>query len=302
MNLPLKLSLVAVVVLVAAAGLGAGIYYLARSAEDSTQTFSASPPPQAAPVAPAPADASQRVSPTDVPAQAPTGVAAATEGRGDAPPTATLVGAPEGSTPTPGPGPSLPLVSRQPESPAPDLSGPPVLSPSVDAAAAASPTPPAPHPTPDAPSVEPGGEAVSTGGQLKASDPVPPTPGGDSNGQVQFIPDKAAPQYPDLSSLLNLLVATVESGQATPQQAAQGAPIHQDDAVAVTIHLSAKGDAVVRFLEDKGGDPRNVGVDYIEAYVPVTLLGSLSQQPGVTSVREIVPPQPAGPSGGPALP
>ncbi|MDE2843885.1 MAG: hypothetical protein OXN21_10945 [Chloroflexota bacterium] len=298
MNLPLKLSLVAVVVLVAAAGLGAGIYYLASTDGSPTQTASAPPPPQAAPVAPAPADASQRVSPTNVPARAPTGVAAATEGRGDAPPTATPVGAHA----RPGPVPSRPLVSGQPESPAPDLSGPPVLSPSVDVAAAASPTPPAAHPTPDAPSVEPGGEAVSTGGQLKASDPVPPTPGGDSNGQAQFTPDKAAPQYPSLSSLLNHLVATVESGQATPQQAAQGAPIHQGDAVAVTIHLSAKGDAVVQFLEDKGGDPRNVGVDYIEAYVPVTLLGTLSQQPGVTSVREIVPPQPAGPSGGPALP
>ena len=34
------------------------------------------------------------------------------------------------------------------------------------------------------------------------------------------------------------------------------------------------------------------GEDYIEAYVPVTLLGQLSEQPGVTRVREIVPPQP----------
>ena len=52
-------------------------------------------------------------------------------------------------------------------------------------------------------------------------------------------------------------------------------------------------DAVVRFLEDNGGDPRNVGEDYIEAYVPVPLLGQLSEQPGVIRVREIIPPQPA---------
>ena len=46
------------------------------------------------------------------------------------------------------------------------------------------------------------------------------------------------------------------------------------------------------FLEDNGGDPRNVGEDYIEAYVPVTLLGPVSERPGVLRVREIVPPQP----------
>ena len=62
--------------------------------------------------------------------------------------------------------------------------------------------------------------------------------------------------------------------------------------VAVTIYLSGNVDEVVSFLEDNGGDPRNVGDDYIEAYAPVTLLGQLSEQPGVTRVREIVPPQP----------
>ena len=50
---------------------------------------------------------------------------------------------------------------------------------------------------------------------------------------------------------------------------------------------------MVEFLEDNGGDPRNVGEDYIEAYVPVTLLGELSEQPGVTRVQEIIPPEPA---------
>ena len=35
-----------------------------------------------------------------------------------------------------------------------------------------------------------------------------------------------------------------------------------------------------------------MGEGYIEAYVPVTLLGQLSQQTGVIRVREIVPPEP----------
>ena len=50
-------------------------------------------------------------------------------------------------------------------------------------------------------------------------------------------------------------------------------------------------DGVATFLEDNGGDPRNVGEDYIEAYVPVSLLGQVSEQPGVLRVREIGPPQ-----------
>ena len=61
----------------------------------------------------------------------------------------------------------------------------------------------------------------------------------------------------------------------------------------MTIHLSGNVDDVVTYLEDNGGDPRNVGEDYIEAYVPVTLLGLLSEQPGVIRVREIVPPEDA---------
>ena len=100
------------------------------------------------------------------------------------------------------------------------------------------------------------------------------------------------------------MVASVEEGRATAQQAARSAALHQGDSVAVTIHLSAKPDPIVQYLEDKGGDPRNVGADYIEAYVPVTLLGPLSQLPGVARVREIIPPQAAGPAqpGGPAPP
>ena len=49
---------------------------------------------------------------------------------------------------------------------------------------------------------------------------------------------------------------------------------------------------MVAFLEENGGDLRNVGEDYIEAYVPVMLLGPASEQPGVLRVREIIPPNP----------
>ena len=106
------------------------------------------------------------------------------------------------------------------------------------------------------------------------------------------IPEKAGLSYPNLGSRLDGLVASVEAGQATAQDAASNSPVHSGESVAVTIYLSGNVDEVVDFLEENGGDPRNVGEDYIEAYVPVTLLGQLSEQPGVTRVREIVPPQP----------
>ena len=110
--------------------------------------------------------------------------------------------------------------------------------------------------------------------------------------QVPPISEKAELNYPNLGSRLDGLVASVEVGQATAQDAATDTPVHSGESVAVTIYLSGSVDAVVSFLEDNGGDPRNVGEDYIEAYVPVTLLGRLSEQPGVIRVWEIVPPQP----------
>ena len=116
-----------------------------------------------------------------------------------------------------------------------------------------------------------------------------------AQGQEQAppIPEKAELSYPNLGSHLDQLVASVEVGQATAQDAASDTPVHSGESVAVTIYLSGNVDEVVSFLEENGGDPRNVGEDYIEAYVPVTLLGHVSEQPGVTRVREIVPPQAA---------
>ena len=100
-------------------------------------------------------------------------------------------------------------------------------------------------------------------------------------------------KYPNLGSRLDELVASVEAGQTTAQEAA----VHSGALVAVTIYLSGGVDEVVAFLEENGGDPRNVGEDYVEAYVPVTLLGPVSEQPGVLRVREIVPPEPGGRGG-----
>ena len=90
------------------------------------------------------------------------------------------------------------------------------------------------------------------------------------------------------------MVASVEEGGLSAKEAAEDAPVHQEASVAVTIYLSGNVDDVVKLLEDNGGSPRNVGEDYIEAYVPVTLLGQLSERTGVLRVRAITPPQPNG--------
>ena len=116
-----------------------------------------------------------------------------------------------------------------------------------------------------------------------------------SHDQAPPIPDKGELNYPNLGSHLDQLLTSVEEGQATSLDAAGYTPAHSGESVAVTIYLSGNVDDVVTFLEDNGGDPRNVGEDYIEAYVPVTLLGQLSQQPGVARVREIVLPSPPRP-------
>ena len=134
---------------------------------------------------------------------------------------------------------------------------------------------------------------VSADGDEDKAAPIPRSGGTGGDNQAPPIPNKTALNYPNLGSHLDQLVTSVEEGQATSKDAAGETPVHSGESVAVTIYLTGNVDAVVNFLEDYGGDPRNVGEDYIETYVPVTLLGPVSEQPGVIRVREIVPPLPA---------
>ena len=115
--------------------------------------------------------------------------------------------------------------------------------------------------------------------------------GGDDT--LPTLPGKPELKYPNLGSSLDHMVSSVEEGGLSAKEAVEDAPVHQEASVAVTIYLSGNVDDVVKFLEDNGGSPRNVGEDYIEAYVPVSLLGQVSEQPGVIRVREITPPEPA---------
>ena len=96
--------------------------------------------------------------------------------------------------------------------------------------------------------------------------------GGDDT--LPTLPEKPELKYPNLGSSLDHMVASVEEGGLSAKEAAEDAPVHREASVAVTIYLSGNVDEVVKFLEDNGGSTRNVGEDYIEAYVPVSLLGT----------------------------
>ena len=113
---------------------------------------------------------------------------------------------------------------------------------------------------------------------------------GDDEDSPPALPEKLELKYPNLGSNLDQLAASVKKGKTSAKEAAEDKPVHRKASIAVTIYLSGNVDNVVKFLEDNDGSARNVGEDYIEAHVPVSLLGLVSEQPGVIRVREIVPP------------
>ncbi len=144
--------------------------------------------------------------------------------------------------------------------------------------------------------------SLTNSGQIAAQTSGTPTPGPTPNQPIdssdQDLPpleDKLnPPRYPNMDSNLNRIVEQVQSGQFTAQAAAADAPVHSGASVAVTLYITeGYADAIAAYLTGNGASPRNVGVDYIEAYVPVSLLADASLQEGVISVRTIIPPQPA---------
>ena len=113
---------------------------------------------------------------------------------------------------------------------------------------------------------------------------------GDDEDSPPALPEKLELKYPNLGSNLDQLAASALKGKTSAREAAEDAPARPEASVAVTIYLSGNLDDVVKFLEENDGSARNVGEDYIEAHVPVSLLGLVSEQPGVIRLREIVPP------------
>ena len=110
---------------------------------------------------------------------------------------------------------------------------------------------------------------------------------GDGEDSPPTLPEKPELKYPNLGSNLDQLAASALKGKTS---AKEDAPVRRKPSIAVTIYLSGNMDDVVKFLEENDGSPRNLGKDYIEAYVPVSLLGQVSEHPGVIRVRKIIPP------------
>ncbi len=140
-----------------------------------------------------------------------------------------------------------------------------------------------------------GGDSDSA--QAQTGDTPTPTP--EQNDQAL---DRAAAlegklkasQYPNMDSNLNQIVEQAQTGQFTAQAAAANAPVHSGASVGVTLYITESyAQEIWNWLDESGASPRNIGVDYIEAYVPVSLLAEASRQEGVVSVRTIVPPGPA---------
>ena len=107
------------------------------------------------------------------------------------------------------------------------------------------------------------------------------------------LTERKTPPLGNLDSMLSQLVERVERGISTADGAAADAPISRGESVAVTFYTQGDAASLGDFLRANGGDPRNIGTGYVEAYVPVSLLVSASERQGVISVDAIVPPQPA---------
>ena len=118
-----------------------------------------------------------------------------------------------------------------------------------------------------------------------------PRLGPNCDADIYTIPAKTTLTYPKAGSNLDDLIARVAAGEVEAEDAAAEAPLHRGDAVAVTIHLSGNVGGVASFLQSNGVTPRHQGEDYIEAFVPIRLLGTVSLQSGVLRMRMIQPAQ-----------
>ena len=137
-------------------------------------------------------------------------------------------------------------------------------------------------------------------------------PGLASSGPVTAKDDVATPtpkpaenlKYPNLSPLLLELALLDEAGELTEEQIAAKAPMYHGPQVFVDIDIvndlaehkdllgaSVNRSIVSKWLENEGALPKSVGPEYrppyIYAWVKVSDLGALSQQPAVISVTEL---------------
>ena len=115
-------------------------------------------------------------------------------------------------------------------------------------------------------------------------------PSGDATGPRLPIWLKGHPYNDKLDSELISLVDLYERGELTEAEAAARTEDYQGSAVGVIVDLvsgdPAKTDALAVWLKSKGASVENILREQgaIGAYVPVSMLGALSRQPGVIRI------------------
>ena len=108
---------------------------------------------------------------------------------------------------------------------------------------------------------------------------------------------KQPPIHGKLDAILNDLLEAFERTDRSPSAAgavAKRAPLRSGSLVAVSFRTrsTAGSQALARWLRANDGEPRNLGEDYVEAYVHMALLPAASGRREVVRARAIVPPLP----------
>ena len=131
------------------------------------------------------------------------------------------------------------------------------------------------------PVAQPAPAAQQEGGAADPTEPPPP-------------PTVPTPTYPKLrSSLQHDVVQFEEAQDAASGPSGQSDSAPEDTAVFVEIFLSGNKAEVAAWLRSKGITPGGADYPYtvnLQAVVPLSLLGELSQQDGVTGIQQ---PRPA---------
>ena len=126
-----------------------------------------------------------------------------------------------------------------------------------------------------------------------AGNALTPTPDSNRDPDAPTATPKPTNHYPKLHPILQQLVRNYEAGSSTERQAAAQAPLFYDRTVLITADIPANIDVVDKWMANQNISPRHKEVTPLEsrlyAYVPVSLLGALSRQVGVSEVNPVLP-------------
>ena len=121
------------------------------------------------------------------------------------------------------------------------------------------------------------------------ANPKPPEPQADDLDPAIFGGAKTPQAFANLEASLDAVADSVQDGQAAVLDAVGAAPLSQGDAVAVSVYADSDISDAKTFLETNGVSIDYAGADWLEAYVPASLLRALSQRNDVIRVAPLIP-------------